>query len=138
MTKNDKHPVTRKELNALFERTTATPVFSAVQRWLLLDEEYSALTDQIHHVHNVLGDRVLGTMLRERADNLAATMLRQAEDIIRKPASQAEDIVCKCYVHDRLTSIRPDGETAAERLQDSILKDTEALGLTALTPQDRR
>lgn len=113
-----------------------TPIFSAVQRWLLLDEEYTALDDQIHHVSDVLGDRVLGTMLRERASNLATTMHRQAMDIIALPAHQAEDIVCKYYVRDRLTAIGPEDATTPALLQDSILRDSKALGLTVVRPSE--
>ncbi|WP_084396791.1 hypothetical protein [Henriciella aquimarina] len=122
-------PQTRAEVDSMIAQANKSDILVFVQRWLGLDDELLQLSQQADHVETVLGDKLLGGMLKQRAQDVIFTMQRRARDLARLVAQQPEDIGAKCYVRARLLEISPDDAETPEKLCEGILKDVERLGI---------
>ena len=121
-------PPSRCEIEEMLAQAAPSEVIAFLSRWLELETELSQLHTQVSHVRETLGDKLLGNILVDRANQMTSTLLRRAADLARLPSCQASDIGAKVYVLSRIEQFGAERSLYQEMCQ-SILDDVKGLDI---------
>ena len=121
-------PQTRAEVTHMVDRAMPSPIIKLAQRWLEVEQEVEQTLHQADHFQHELEDRVLGSLLRSRADDMIFNLARHAGELVHMRATQPEDIGVKVYVLTQLVAQGDKGDLVSS-LCASIRGDVDRLGI---------
>ena len=112
----------------MIDRASPSRIITLGYRWLEVEQEVQETLDQADHIQQQLEDRVLGTLLRSRADDMVYNLTRHAGELVEMQAVQPEDIGIKVYV---LTQVAAHGDKGdlVSGLCTSIREDVDRLDI---------